>query len=320
MQRRLPTRKCGHPTISDSYRTLRERDAQLQDIGWRLQHANADFCNSARYGTGLQIDDAASYTDPEAMRDANGATGDFIVQSVAADSPADRAGLQPGMEIAAIDALMLATTAFDPGQPWQRAADIAALLAPARPGPLTIAFAGNTAAIRVKPVPICESRLELLTKSAIAVADGKRIVFGSEFAGFAYAPDELAAAVAHELAHNILQHRGWLDANGRKRSNIRQTEREADRLAPWLLANAGYDPQAALRFMQRWGPDNNGGLRLFAHHDGWADRAALMRAEIPHIIAAVAAYGRADWRKRFRSESASYLAPSPTLGSSSNPD
>ena len=38
-----------------------------------------------------------------------------------------------------------------------------------------------------------------------------------------------------------------------------------DRLMPWLLHNAGYDPAAAVRFMRTWGPK----------HGGWIFRKAM---------------------------------------------
>src|SRR3546814_2491582 len=73
----------------------------------------------------------------------------------------------------------------------------------------------------------------------------------------------LAAAVAHELAHNILRHRERLDAAdvarglfkgfGRSARLFRQTEIEADRLSAWPMRGAGYDPPAAVRFWGRFG-------------------------------------------------------------------
>src|SRR3546814_7966027 len=59
-------------------------------------------------------------------------------------------------------------------------------------------------------------------------ADGARVQIGREFPGFAYPQEELAAAIAHELAHNLLGHRAWLDGNGRNMASVRLTEREAE--------------------------------------------------------------------------------------------
>ena len=114
--------------------------------------------------------------------------------------------------------------------------------------------------------------------------------------------DEVAAAIAHELAHNVLQHRAWLDANGRKRSNVRLIEREADRLMPWLLANAGYDPAAAARFMERWGPVHDGGIFRARTHDGWDERVEFIAAEVDKIRELSSNGTAADWSSRFERE------------------
>jgi len=148
-------------------------------------------------------------------------------------------------------------------------------------------------------VPACPSRFELLDSGGRAAADGKRVVIGRKFSGFGLAEDELAAAVAHEFAHNLLAHRAWLKGAGRNSRNIRLTEREADRLMPWLLANAGYDPRAATRFFRKWGPFRDGWIFRAPTHDGWDERAAAVAAEVPKIAALTAAGGAADWRARF---------------------
>ena len=109
----------------------------------------------------------------------------------------------------------------------------------------------------------------------------------------------MAAALAHELAHNLLAHRAWLRKEGRTVGNIRQTEREADRLMPWLLANAGYDPAAAARFFRQWGPRHGGWIFRARTHDGWDERAEFVTAELPKIAAMRAAGGMADWRTGF---------------------
>ncbi len=69
------------------------------------------------------------------------------------------------------------------------------------------------------------------------------LVSAARFPGLAYPEEELAAALAHEFAHNWLapQRNGLLDSLGRKRRQTSAlTEREADRLMTWIIANAGY--------------------------------------------------------------------------------
>lgn len=279
--------------------TLQREDARLLAVGWRLATGNARFCAGAQPAIGLLLQDMAAYADPAAMRLAAGIAGPVAVQAVAPGSPAERAGLRPNAEIAAIDGAVLADLPAKDRSDWRRLAQIHALIERsladdgrvvlARPGAADLALAG---------LPACPTRFELVDGSR-AVADGQRVVIGRGFAGFAYPEDELAAAIAHELAHNLLAHRAWLGPRGRKQRDIRLTEREADRLMPWLLANAGYDPAASLRFMQRWGPRHGGGLLRKRTHDGWDERAEMIAAEIARVAELREADGSADWARHF---------------------
>ena len=128
------------------------------------------------------------------------------------------------------------------------------------------------------------------------------MIFGRSFPGFDYPEPEFAAAVAHEFAHNLLRHRRLLDQKGRSLGNVRLTEREADRLMPWLLANAGWEPAAALRFMERWGPRHDGGLFRNRNHEGWDERAEAITAEVARVEALMANEGKADWARHFERE------------------
>ncbi len=170
-------------------------------------------------------------------------------------------------------------------------------------GSIAIGFADGGQAY-VESVPVCATRFELVGDSRAALADGERVVIGQSFPALRYEEPLLAALVAHELAHNILGHAAWLDAKGRSRKRVRLTEREADRLIPWLLANAGYDPAAAVAFMTRRGAEHDGGAKLYRQHDGWDARAKVVAAEVP-LIAALQARGEpADWPRHFRREAA----------------
>lgn len=285
---------------------LQAEDLRLQAIGWRLATGNAPFCG-ARPAIGLLLQDMANYSQPARMRAAAGIAEDIAVQAVVAGSPAAIAGLSANDEILAIDGRSMADLPpVKPGD-WARLTALhdAIEAALARNGSVSLVWRaadGERRAATVPGVPACSSRFELLDSGGRAVADGKRVLIGRKFAGFSYAEDEVAAAVAHEFAHNLLGHRAWLRENGRTRKNIRVTEREADRLMPWILANAGYPPDAAVRFFERWGPGNDGWIFRARTHDGWDERAAFARAELASIDALVARDGAADWRTHFRRE------------------
>lgn len=282
---------------------LQARDRLLFATGWRLATANAPFCKGAAPMLGISALDAGGFRNPEAVRGQLGLTGDIAAGAVAPGSPAALAGLLDNDTLVALDGEDIETR-FPRAKPaYQRLIDVTAALhdAAAR-GPVAVTFRRGQSApqtVTVAGIPACPSRFEVLDGGSAAKAEGTRVIFGVKFPGFDYAEAEFAAAVAHEFAHNLLGHRVLLDARGRSLGNVRLTEREADRLMPWLLANAGYDPQAALTFMQRWGPRHDGGLFRNRNHEGWDERAEAIAAEIAGVKAHRTADGRADWATHF---------------------
>lgn len=280
---------------------IQARDAVFQNIGWRLLRANANYCDNAHLQIGLQLQDAASFARPASVRSALELEGDFAVQTAAKGSPAFIANIAANREITAIDGADINGWAAKQKLEWRRLkrAHDAIDTSLESNGYVIIHFAGGSAET-LMGVRACPTRFELLGKGKKALADGSRVQFGAEFPAFDYPEDELAAVIAHELAHNLLRHRKWLDANGRKRRNIRATEREADRLMPWLIANAGYDPNAATRFMERWGPAHSKGLFRARTHDGWDERAEMIAQEVVTVKGRIAETGAADWSKYFR--------------------
>ncbi|TAD82169.1 MAG: hypothetical protein EAY70_03895, partial [Sphingomonadales bacterium] len=246
-----------------------------------------------------------SYGAPAIARAALGLKADFAVQTAARGSPAALSGaFTRNREVVLLER-------FNPNQwpagaamEWQRLArahdHVEAMLT--EHGGITIAFADG-GEVRLAPVAVCASRFELMGESDRAVADGKRVVIGIGFPAFQYPEEQVfAALIAHELAHNVLGHDAWLDRNGRKAKLVRRTEREADRLVPWLLANAGYDPGAAVIFMTRWGSQHDAGLKLRSSHEGWDERAEAMAEEETTVAALMAREGKADWARLFRRE------------------
>jgi hypothetical protein len=283
---------------------FQDADQRLQDVGWQLARGNVGFCPKVVPSIGLQLQDMASYGAPQIARAALGLKGDFAVQTAARGSPAARSGaFTRNREITGLDRLDPNAWPAGKAMDWQRLVwahdHVEAMLA--EHGGIAVHFADG-ATERVQPVEVCATRFELMGEGGKAVADGKRVVIGIDFPAFAYDEPEFAALVAHELAHNVLGHDAWLDANGRSRRHVRRTEREADRLMPWLLANAGYDPAAAARFWRQWGKKHDAGLLMVREHDGWDEREEFVAAEVPLIAALMTREGRADWTRHFRRE------------------
>jgi hypothetical protein len=286
---------------------LQREDSRLQSIGWRLAVGNARFCANAAPAIGLLLQDMANYAAPARMRAAAGIAGEVAVQAVASGSPSAAAGLLPNDEIVAIDGESMAALPPAKARSWQRLTGLHDRIdqSLARDGNVELEWRrGNGARQRtiVRGVLACPGRFELLDRGGKASADGDRVLIGREFVGTDYVEDEFAAALAHEYAHNLLRHRAWLDEHGRGRRNARRTEREADRLMPWLLANAGYDPSAAVRFFERWGPRHDGWIFRARDHDGWDERRDFVAIEIARIEALKASGQEADWPRHFQRE------------------
>jgi len=280
------------------------QDQRLQDVAWKLVRGNAEFCEGAIPSIGLQLQDMASYGSPAVARAALELTGDFAVQTSAKGSPSDNAGALPSnREITFID--QTAPSQWEAGKRfhWERLAKVHDLIDASlgENGSVSFTFADGSSA-QVEPVDVCPSRFELMGEGKKAVADGNRVVIGVEFPAFRYDEPEFAALVSHELAHNLLGHTAWLDRNGRRRSHTRLTEREADRLIPWLLANAGYDPESAVRFFRNLRPASGSLLFFRGTHPKWRERAASVEGEIALIEELMAREGKADWRTHFRRE------------------
>lgn len=286
---------------------LQAEDLRLQTIGWKLAVGNARFCD-ARPAIGLLLQDMANYARPARMRAAAGIGGDVAAQAVVPGSPAALAGLAANNEILSIEGRAMAALPAAKAGDWRRLTGLHGSLdaALARNGSVHVAWREGTQerAATIRGTPACSTRFELLDSGGRAAADGTRVVIGRKFAGFAYPEEELAAAVAHEFAHNLFAHRAWLKSAGRKARNVRLTEREADRLMPWLLANAGYPPDAAVRFFRKWGPRHDGWIFRGPTHDGWDERAAFVEGELPLVAQRIASEGAADWRTHFRRETA----------------
>jgi len=294
-----PYAVAAAPTPSEqtlaAVRALQADDARLLAIGFRLATANAPFCAETRPATGLLLIDAATYKSAAAIRTAWGIKGDFAVEAIAPGSPAAAAGIVPGQEVLAIAGQAVSGTSFGPAGAADRIDRIFDRLEDAivAGGKTSLATPLRTA--ELGGVPACRSRFELLTDGSGARADGRKVQISRKLFGQSADDSEAAFVVAHELAHNVLRHRARLAAEGRSAANVRATEREADRLAVWLMANAGYDPAAAPRFLRRWGA--KGLLSPFQEpsHDRAEARARLVEDE----IASLSDETLRDWRSRF---------------------
>ncbi|NMW32723.1 PDZ domain-containing protein [Altererythrobacter sp. RZ02] len=304
---------AGNTDLAERFAALQKHDAYLQQTGWRLLTGNASFCTDTEKSIGMLVQDAGAYGQAKAIRNVRGIEGDFFVQAVVPGAGADQAGITVGAELIAVDGKPLRSLPLSESEPWQRLVTINRMITESLGASGTVALsllhAENAGAMTARGNVICAGHFELISNSANASTNGYRVAIGEDSPAFAYPEAEFAALLAHELAHVVLGHTQWLDKHGRKRKNVRQTEREADRLMPWLLANAGYPPEAALQFMNRWGPRHSGGIFRKRTHDGWDERAEFIAAELPLVAQSMAQHGSAHWPSDFARQPGIIRAP-----------
>lgn len=292
----------------DSYaadvRAWQAHDARLMTLSWRLARANAPFCRQVQNSIGLMLTDFHRFADPARASAAIGVSSGVAVEAVAAGSPAEAAGLRAGDTVLAIAGASIgsAPARLPKGTYWHdllheridaelaRAGSITLRIS--RPGisPRDVAITGETA---------CRARFTLISSGTAAMSEGYVIRIAAQLMSEHPDDNEAATMLAHELAHNALDHVAQNNAAKRNYLTVRRNEREADRLAPWLMANARFDPAAAPRFMASWGPRRSGGITRSQSHDHWRDRFAALSEEAATVAAARARQpGQLlDWRR-----------------------
>jgi hypothetical protein len=275
-------------------------DQRMNAIGYRLVDANAPYCDQKTARTGLLLNDVAQYADRKTARFALGFDGSIGITAVAPDSPAETAKLSPGNTLRAINNMPIDEIEIDDPQlsreqpVYRRIAAINRALEQALAEnnvQLTISQDGISRTIPIKRVLTCPGQFQIrVSADRNATADGKLVSVSSRLAEYFLNDDEFAAVIAHELAHNLLKHRDELDAQsvnrgffgqlGKSAGRIKATEIEADRLSVWLMINAGYDPQAAIRFWTRYGKEHGKGIFSASTHYRWKKRVELFEQEM----------------------------------------
>ena len=172
--------------------------------------------------------------------------------------------------------------------------------------------------------------------NAMAAPGGKIMVYEGLWdseKGLAHADDEIAAVIAHEIAHvnarhsteamtrqmlpNVLFLGATIFAHAKERDDIptvlggafvlyngvwvtrysRSDEIEADTVGILYMAQAGYDPRAALRIWERAAQQRTGedpAASIFSTHPADSVRLQNLRAQLP---AALVAYEASPYRR-----------------------
>lgn len=265
---------------------LRAGDMRLNRVFWRLTTANAVLCHQPVAATGLVLHARSAYRGgwEEAAQAFFGFAGEVAVEAVNPDSPAARSGVRADDTLVAVNGVPLDR---DKGP---RAVEMAyrQLEDGGRTGQVavTVLRDGAPQTFQIGTVPACTERIEIRFSGAFnARTDGDVIQVNSAAIDAIDDDGDLAVIVAHELGHFILRHPYRLEAarkahlRGANSALVMRTEIEADQISPWLMANAGYDPAAAVRVYAAMPSALFGDVT----HPPAASRAQAMRVELQRI-------------------------------------
>lgn len=283
---------------TDELAALRADDFRLSSIAYRLGRAGIAACPDPHPMTGLVLHDLGQYASSRRAEVAAAfSLGRGIgVVAVVPGSPADRAGIAANDEIIAIGETSIVQSVPGPAvrPAFERLEHVLAILRDVRGTVrLGVQRGGQPFSVELAPEPGCTADVILLPSDELnAWADGTYVVVTSAMLAFVRSDDELAFVVAHELAHDILKHRGRLDAAGVPRGilrslgvgakAVRSTEDEADRFAIRLMVDAGYRPRAVLEFWDRFARRSGSGDPTHAPRES---RIAPIRAEVESLEA-----------------------------------
>ena len=249
---------------------LQRDDQRVADAAWRIASRNADSCPKLWASIGVSLQHVSQY-EPAYRAAAQAAFGlDDSYPSllaVAEGSPASAAGLKPNDTLRAVNGADLADKSR--GQKGTASYDaVSAAMAVLEALPeqgaavLSIERGGQRLEVSVTPQNVCRSRVELAPGNAInANANGLVAQISGRLVDWVESDDELALVIAHEMAHNLLDHpkrlneksalSGLATSLGLAGKAQRQMELDADRVGIIMAAGAGYNYKIAPDFWAR---------------------------------------------------------------------
>lgn len=279
---------------------LTRQDVRVADVAWRLALANADLCPVNRPRAGWTLQSASQYGgELRALAESRyGLDGDLPgILAVPADGPAAQAGLLPGDLILSVNGQLLqrgaATESYDGLQ-----ANIAVLDQALHRGALQLQVRrdGTERTVALRGVPACAYSTQVeVTGTLRGRADGRHIFISDGMANLAETDDQLAFVLAHELAHAVLEHRTQPDVTGvrgasnwaisMRRGLSLSAEADADRMGLFLAARAGFDPDAAMAFLDRYEAADSSARYMQVNTGGVYEPVSVRRRALEPVLA-----------------------------------
>ncbi|MDA1369724.1 MAG: M48 family metallopeptidase [Proteobacteria bacterium] len=283
--------------------------SRIQDVSFPLLVAAAPLCEN-RTSLSIGLDVATGFDFEESFqhtaREALGLSAEVSVLNAAADGPAFRAGIQARDVIVAVNDNPLvdgtnASTIYN--NLLREELTVSDSLK------ITVRRDQAIQDFRVTPVLVCDYQVELVLRDELnAFADGDAVFLTRRMLRFTDDDKELALVIAHELAHNIMDHipkrqqNYWVgavidiaantqgvDTDGffsdmTSRAYSHEFEAEADYVGMYILARTGTDLDGASYFWRRMAIESPGNIDSHSlSHPATAERFLALEAAILEI-------------------------------------
>jgi beta-barrel assembly-enhancing protease len=264
----------SYATVSDdtqaSLLALQRDDQRVADTGWRIASRNTDNCPKIWGTLGISLQHVSQYEPAyrAAAKEAFGLDEAYpSILAVAKGAPASASGLKPNDRLRAVNGVDLAGNSR--GQKSAASYDaVSVAMAALEALPeksvavLSIERGDQRLEVNITPQNVCRSRVELAPGKAInANANGLVAQISGRLVNWVRNDDELALVIAHEMAHNLLDHPNRLNEKsalsglatslGLSGRAQRQMELDADRMGIIMAASAGYNYKIAPDFWAR---------------------------------------------------------------------
>ncbi|ATQ41149.1 M48 family metallopeptidase [Caulobacter mirabilis] len=287
-----------------SLERLRQQDARVLAVSYRINTANADLCEDKAALGGLALHHALQYGAASRATASRYFKLDGFpsVLAVAPGGAADKAGVRMGDTLLQVDGVSFndaGARIADSKVTYDETLRAKELLDKALSdgaATLTVRRDGQTLTLQLQPVTGCAYEAQLIPSEDVSAwADGQRVFITTAFVRYAAADDQLAVVLGHELGHNVLKHRtrikdggpaGAILGNmGTAPGGLITLEREADYVGLYLMARAGYDYSQARDFWRQYGADYGRSRYSTWTHPGSLERAMNIGAAADEIKA-----------------------------------